>query len=65
MRGYVDGCTAYYPQFERVAVRSYSGGAYEFGVFRRYTTQELIEKGKAQLGDTELSESKKMQYGLN
>ncbi|MBQ1281393.1 MAG: PQQ-binding-like beta-propeller repeat protein [Oscillospiraceae bacterium] len=64
LRGSLNNCCGYYPQLDCFAVESYKSGTYEFGIFRRYSVAELIEKGRAQLGDTELSEEKQVQYGL-
>ena len=38
---------------------------YTIGTFQRYTTQDLVELGKALVGESELSEETKSLYGIS
>ncbi len=57
-RGYCSGADIF-----AVALNSESG-SYSMGWFDHYSVDELKEKAKRFLGDTQLTEEKKLQYGL-
>ncbi len=61
---YVYPCLFYDEKQDRFYVELYQSGGSTLGYFRRYTTEDLIAKGKALLGDNGLTEEQKKEYGI-
>lgn len=64
---YATQCLGYLPQQE-LLLCYHSGkenGTNQLCSYHRYTTQELVERGRAIVGDTQLTEEVKSEYGLS
>ncbi len=57
--GHHMGTDRFYNKFSKI------NGQKHIGYFRHYKIDELIEKGKIMLGDSEMSESDKLKYGID
>ncbi|MBQ6293758.1 MAG: TIR domain-containing protein [Lachnospiraceae bacterium] len=61
----ISKCTAYLPSEDLFVLIPESFYSYKAGGFKRHTAESLVEYGKKILGDWELSETQKMQYGID
>ena len=63
---YATQCLGYLPQRQQLlCYRAGDEDTYQLCSYHRYSTQELVEKGRTIVGDTQLTEEVKSEYGLN
>lgn len=62
---YVPSCLLYAPVLDRFFVQLETANTPDIACYQRYTTEELIAMAKEILGDIELTEDQRRQYGLN
>ncbi len=62
---YVPSCLLYAPELDRFFVQLETANTPDIACYQRYTTEELIAMAKEILGDIELTEDQRRQYGLN
>lgn len=64
---YATQCLGYLPQRQQLlCYRSgEESGTYRLCSYHRYTTQQLVERGRAIVGDAQLTEEVKSEYGLS
>lgn len=62
---YAIDCLAYLPGQDWIVTYKTNGDGYEVGYFRRCTTEELVEKGRALLDGAELSAEQRSRYGIS
>ena len=61
---YVPGCYGYVDGQDFCVCYDYSGSDKEYGGFRRYSLETLIDYGKSILNGWEMSEAQRMEHGL-
>ena len=62
---YVPTCCGYLEDQDFCICHDYSGGRGGYAGFRRYTLESLIAYGESILGDWEMNEQQRMEYGLS
>ncbi len=62
---YVPGHCAYLEDHDVFVCRGYSGGTFGYSYIPRYTVDSLISYGQSVLNGWEMSQSQRMQYGLD
>ena len=67
LRAWVPNCAAYLPEFDLFATsgKDPDTGENRFGLFVRYTPEQIREMAKEALGVFELTEEQKAQYGIS